>query len=140
MAKDYFHNIVRRALEEDGWLITHDPYIIRTDLLNEPLVADLGAEKALAAAKGESKILVEVKSFLRESVIYEFHAAIGQILSYQVNMEIQEPDRLLFLAIPKFAWDKMEQQPFYDVILERERINYLIFDPEEEKIVLWKKY
>ncbi len=25
--KDQFHEAVKRALEKDGWLITHDPFI-----------------------------------------------------------------------------------------------------------------
>ena len=28
MAKDIYHQIVRDALENDGWTITHDPYAI----------------------------------------------------------------------------------------------------------------
>jgi XisH protein len=26
MAKDFYHDNVRQALEKDGWHITHDPY------------------------------------------------------------------------------------------------------------------
>jgi len=26
--KDTFHDIVRRALEKDGWTITHDPLLL----------------------------------------------------------------------------------------------------------------
>ncbi len=139
MAKDVFHQAVRTALEKDGWTITNDPYIIKTELLKEPLSADLGAEKMVAATKEGEKILVEIKSFLRESLIYEFHRAIGQVISYQINMEIQEPDRTIFLAIPNFAWDKMAPQPFFEIVLRRERIHCLIFDPETQSVVLWKK-
>ena len=28
MAKDKYHELVKQALENDGWLITHDPYKI----------------------------------------------------------------------------------------------------------------
>jgi hypothetical protein len=28
MAKDLFHDVVRRALEKEGWTITHDPYSV----------------------------------------------------------------------------------------------------------------
>lgn len=139
MAKDIFHNAVRAALEKDGWTITHDPYLIKTELLDEPLSADLGAEKLIAANRGKDKILVEIKSFLRESLVYEFHRAIGQIVSYQINMEIQEPDRVIYLAIPKFAWDKMTSQPFYEAVLQREHIHCLIFDPETNSVVSWKQ-
>jgi len=139
LAKDIFHDAVRAALEKDGWTITHDPYLIKTELLDEPLSADLGAEKLIAASKGKDKILVEIKSFLRESLVYEFHRAIGQVVSYQVNMEIQEPDRKIFLAIPRFAWEKMVTQPFYEAVLRRESIHCLIFDPETNSIVSWKQ-
>jgi hypothetical protein len=30
MAKDLFHNEVRRALEKEGWLITNDPLFIKS--------------------------------------------------------------------------------------------------------------
>ena len=30
MAKDIFHDIVREAIEKDGWTITNDPYQIIT--------------------------------------------------------------------------------------------------------------
>ncbi|MFN0035798.1 MAG: element excision factor XisH family protein [Saprospiraceae bacterium] len=139
MARDFFHKAVRSALEKDGWTITNDPYLIKTELLNEALAADLGAEKLIGASKGKKKILVEIKSFLRESLVYEFHRAVGQIIGYQINMEIQEPDRMIFLAIPQFAWDKMVEQPFYRAVLEREKIHCLIFEPESESIISWKE-
>ncbi|TVL99709.1 MAG: hypothetical protein CV087_16790 [Candidatus Brocadia sp. WS118] len=31
MAHDFFHHIVKAALEKDGWEITHDPYELRLD-------------------------------------------------------------------------------------------------------------
>lgn len=30
-AKDVYHDIVKRALEKDGWRITDDPLVIRVD-------------------------------------------------------------------------------------------------------------
>lgn len=68
MGKDFFHDAVRAALEKDGWLITHDPYEIKTDLLNlfdTRMKVDLGAEKLIAADKGAEKIAVEVKSLFK---------------------------------------------------------------------------
>jgi len=31
MAKDFYHENVREALEKDGWRITHDPYPLKVD-------------------------------------------------------------------------------------------------------------
>lgn len=60
-AKDVYHDVVRTALEKDSWVITDDPF--RLKIGSKDLYVDLGAEKLLAAQKGETKIAVEVKSF-----------------------------------------------------------------------------
>jgi hypothetical protein len=52
-AKDKYHQQVRQALENDGWTITHDPYFLRMEGVNFPV--DLGAERLLAAQKGNEK-------------------------------------------------------------------------------------
>ena len=55
-AKDKFHDIVRLALEKDGWTITNDPLYI--DFGKVQMRIDLGAEKLLAAEKeGEKSLL-----------------------------------------------------------------------------------
>lgn len=109
MAKDVFHEIVRNVLEADGWLITHDGYRLVTDLLKDALTVDLGAEKLITAEKGTERSAVGVKNFLGDSLIYDFHSALGQMLVYQVNMDVQEPDRVLYLAIPEAVYERMSQ-------------------------------
>lgn len=104
--RDFTHDIVKRALEKEGWTITHDPYAIR---LVEPIgdtimQIDLGAEKLMAAEKGTEKIAVEVKTFASDSQISAFHTALGQMLDYALGLEYQEPDRVLYLAVPSFAF------------------------------------
>ncbi|MFN4256318.1 MAG: element excision factor XisH family protein [Saprospiraceae bacterium] len=74
MAKDIFHDIVRTALENDGWTITHDPLVLVNDESRRREI-DLGAEKIIAAERGTEKIAVEAKSFLGSSFTYEFNAA-----------------------------------------------------------------
>ena len=75
MAKDLFHNTVKVALQKDGWHITHDPYQLRSGILD--VYIDLAAEEAIAAEKAGRKIAVEVKSFAGSSTISEFHTAHG---------------------------------------------------------------
>lgn len=59
MAKDFFHSVVRNALEKDGWLVTHDPYKMKVeDVLYE---VDLGAERLIAAEKAGEKSLLRSK-------------------------------------------------------------------------------
>ena len=89
-AKDVFHQVVKTALQKDGWQITNDPLTISGGGVN--LSIDLAAEKLIAAEREGQKIAVEVKSFLeRSSAISEFHTALGQFINLGVsNQTIQE--------------------------------------------------
>jgi XisH protein len=75
MAKDRFHQVVRTALEKEGWQITDDFYEISVDDMDFEI--DLAAEKLLAATRENQKIAVEVKSFIGSSNTSEFHTALG---------------------------------------------------------------
>jgi XisH protein len=109
MAKDFFHLSVIEALQKDGWTITHDPYLINHPQLKPRQEIDLGAEKILGAERGTEKVAIEIKSFIQHSLVYEFHSAVGQYLNYLIGLQIQEPDRILYLAIPDFAYDFIEE-------------------------------
>ena len=73
--KDTFHDAVRNALIKDGWMITHDPYLLEYN--REPLYVDLGAEAPLGAEKEGRKIAVEIKSFLGNSTLDDLEDALG---------------------------------------------------------------
>jgi hypothetical protein len=75
-ARDLFHDAVKQALLKEDWVITADPLKIKIEGVK--LEIDLAAEKVLAAQKEGKKIAVEIKSFLKTSVITDFHAALGQ--------------------------------------------------------------
>ena len=140
MAKDLLHDCVRKSLEADNWLITHDPYNLMGTNQNGKRIAipiDLGAERIFAAERGEEKIAVEVKSFLRSSVVNEFHRAVGQYLLYRLGLERQEPDRLLFLAIPQRIMPDIEGFDLLAASIKAYAVNILIFDPEICKITRW---
>lgn len=142
MAKDIFHLAVHSALQKDGWVITHDPYEIKTDLLelfDTRMKIDLGAEKLIAATKGSEKIAVEVKSLLGPSLIYDLHNLVGQFFNYQIGLDAQEPDRVLFVAIPQMAYEKLEGQEFFKRVVQRSNMHILVFEPENQTIVLWIK-
>lgn len=90
-ARDTFHELVRTALQNEGWTITHDPYHI--DLGFVDFYIGLGAERLLAAMKDGEKIAVEIKTFLPPSTISEFHTAIGQFINYRIALEDDDPER-----------------------------------------------
>ena len=108
MAKDFYHENVRLALEKDGWLITHDPYPVKVEDVGYEI--DFGAELLIGAEKDTMRIAVEVKSFVGPSTINEFHKAVGQFNGYHVALEIQDPERVLFLAIPEEIWWRFFQK------------------------------
>ena len=76
MAKDAYHETVKRALIKDDWLITHDPFVIRYDDLR--VYADLGAEKIFTDVSESNKIVAEIKVLGGVSKIEDFEKALGQ--------------------------------------------------------------
>jgi len=75
-APDTYHEVVKHALIKEGWTITHDPYTLTFGQRN--VFVDLGAERMLAAEKGQEKIAVEIKSFQGASDVRDLEMAIGQ--------------------------------------------------------------
>ena len=137
MARDLYHNNVREALERDGWRVTHDPYSVKVEDVGYEI--DFGAEPLLAAEKDELRIAVEVKSFAGPSAINEFHKAVGQFNDYSVALEIQDPERILFLAVPQDVWTRFFQKQIIQKSLERIRAKILVYNPTLNCVVAWIK-
>ncbi|MDZ8189843.1 MAG: XisH family protein [Nostoc sp. ChiSLP02] len=136
-AKDIFHYAVKRALEKDGWLITNDPLFLRFGGLD--MYIDLGAEKIIAAERNEEKIAVEIKSFVSPSATTEFSTALGQFLKYQLALEEEQPERLLYLAVPFDTYRSFFTLELPRLLIQRYQVRLIIFDPEQETIVKWQK-
>ena len=139
MAKDLYHDAVRTSLEKDGWTITHDPFRLLDKNRNIDYEVDLGAEKLLAAEKGTEKIAVEVKSFLKTSLINEFHSILGQYITYFDALELLNSEHQLILAIPRFAETRLQDYPFLLHLIDKHRIKMLVYDESEQIILSWKK-
>jgi hypothetical protein len=136
MAKDIFHKQVRAALIKNGWTITHDPYVIKITTTVK-LQIDLGAEIAIGAEKEAEKIAVEIKSFNSDSDINAFHTALGQYLNYLQGLETQDPDRILYLAVPWETYLDFFQIPFVVNSIARYQIKLLVYEPISEEIRQW---
>lgn len=134
-ARDIFHHAVRNALEKEGWKVTDDPLLIEYG--KQELYIDLGAEKVIAAEKGERKIAVEIKTFLGSSLITSFYVAVGQFIAYQTALETIQPDRLLFLAVPADTYARFFIEPLVQAVVTREAIKLIIFDEQQERIEQW---
>ncbi|MFG6095758.1 fatty-acid oxidation protein subunit alpha [Leptolyngbyaceae cyanobacterium CCMR0082] len=134
-AKDRFHEVVKIALEKEQWTITDDP--LRLDVGGTKFEIDLGAEQLLAAERGAEKIAVEIKTFLSDSPLTDYHAALGQFLNYRLALEISEPQRILYLAVPVIAYEAFFKREFAQLSVERYQIKQIIYDPIQEVIVQW---
>jgi XisH protein len=133
--RDDLHFPLRRTLEKDGWTITDDPLIL---VLEQTLLkADLGAEKFFTAEKQGRRIAVEVKDFDTPSAISELEKTMGQLQLYQWALEEQDPERQLFLAVSQEIYLKHFQKPIFQLVIGRNKINLLVYEPSQEEILQW---
>lgn len=134
-ARDIFHEAVKRGLEKDQWRISSDPLELEWEEVKVKI--DLAAERLIAAERGEEKIAVEIKSFIGTSAISDFHTALGQFLNYRIMLEVNEPDRQLYLAVPLDTYDTFFQSRFAQVAIDRHHLKLIVYDPIAEEIVQW---
>ncbi len=134
--RDYYHDIVRNALEKDGWIITHDPYRIKL-ARKKNLYIDLGAERLIAAEKGVRKIAVEVKSFRSASEMKDLEEAVGQFVLYEHLLARYEPERKLYLAVPEDVRESVFEEEAGLVLIEDKIIRLFTFDFNQEEVIKW---
>lgn len=135
MARDIFHQAVREALEAEGWVITHDPLILKLGGLR--LEIDLAAEQVLAAERGTEHIAVEVKSFLSKSKLNDFYEAKGQYDVYRIGLREEQIPRKLYLAVDADIFHSFFQKFLISKVLEDAAISVLVFDASAKRIVQW---
>lgn len=135
-AKDIFHELVKLALINEGWQITHDPYKIIMGRRRGYI--DLGAEREIIAAEKESqKIAVEIKSFVGNSDLDEFEDALGQFLLYWKALKLNDPERILYLAVPVGFYERFFDDAFFVDVASSFDVKMLIFNEIEPKIKQW---
>jgi hypothetical protein len=143
-AKDFYHDIVVEAIIKDGWEITDDPFVLSYG--GRDLYVDLGAQKresaedrcfTIAAQKGEQKIAIEIKSFLKHSPVRDLEEAVGQYGVYQSILSEIAPERVLYLAVPKRSYETIFTEKLGQLIIKSLQIRLLVFDESEVRIVKW---
>ncbi len=135
-AKDLIHNAVRTALENEGWTITADPLTLKYQ--DKQVFVDLGAERWLIAAeRSQEKIAVEVKSFLKPSILQDLEGAFGQYLIYLSFLNRLEPQRKLHIAITDVVYKLFLESPAIGMLLSDNHIPLIIVNPDIQEIVQW---
>jgi hypothetical protein len=135
-ARDIYHAAVITALIAEGWRITDDPFYVAYG--GRELYIDIGAEKiTIAAEKDNEKIAVEIKSFLSLSPVSDLQEAVGQYEIYRTVLKEVEPNRQLYLAVPKRVYEGIFSERFGQLIITNIGINLIVFDEQLERIIKW---
>ena len=133
--KDLIHSAVRRALEKEKWIITDDPLRIPTG--GTIIKMDMGAERVIAAERGEEKIAVEVKSLLRPSIVYAFYEAFGQYMFYRDALKDEKINRAMYLAISDIAYNRISKIAFIQRRIIQYGIKIIVVDLDTETVIKW---
>ena len=135
-AKNIYHGAVIHALTADGWTITHDPLTLSFG--GKDLFIDLGAERApLAAERGGRRIAVEVQSFVSPSPVRDLQEAVGQYDIYRALLAETEPERGLYLAVPRRVHEGLLSERFGQLVVARLQLRLLVFDEGQERVFRW---
>jgi hypothetical protein len=135
--KDIYHEQVRTILENEGWIITHDP--MRFRWRGKTIWPDLGIERVIAAERGVEKIAVEIKSFLEPIQLHEFYEALGQYDTYKAALAELDEERVVVLAISKSVYDNFITLDFASTLLKIKNIPFFVYDVDHEIILKWIK-
>lgn len=133
--RDLYHDAVVAALQADGWIITDDPLTLPFG--ETEVYIDLGAETPLAAERDGEKIAVEIKTFLGRSAVNDLQQALGQYNLYQFLLEREEPDRILFLAVPDDAYDEVFDPAVGRDLMARFQVRLIVFSADDQRILRW---
>jgi XisH protein len=134
-ARDIYHDIVKRALQRDGWTITHDPFPLKIG--KKRLSADLGAERLISAETATRKIVVEVKSFIGQSDVKDLEQALGQYVLYRQILDEMDDKRILYLAVSQITFNSVFTIELGQILLKNQVVKLVVFDDEREAIVRW---
>ncbi len=137
MARDLIHNIVKNALINDGWKITHDPYPVKVGGFEMEI--DLGAENLVAAEREGEKIAIEVKTFAGLSKVYDFHLAVGQFIDYRIALKTKEPERILYVGITDNVYEEVFELPFPQMVIKEINMKIIVVNPDLNTVVKWIK-
>lgn len=80
---------------------------------------------------------MEVKTFSGRSELDDLEKALGQYtLYFDVLTELQ-PERLLYLALPVWAYESLFEEPLGQLLMKNKRLRLIVFEPAEESIERW---
>jgi hypothetical protein len=85
------------------------------------------------------KIAIEIKTFNTNSDLDAFENALGQFLLYWRALSIIEPDRILYLGMPKGFYLRFFDDPFFVETAQDFNVKMLIYNEQKASIEQWIK-
>lgn len=67
----------------------------------------------------------------------EFHTALGQFINYRFALSQEQPERILYLAVPLDTYNTFFKLPFTQAITQENKLRLLIYDVQKEEISQW---
>ncbi|MEZ4637364.1 MAG: element excision factor XisH family protein [Caldilineaceae bacterium] len=67
----------------------------------------------------------------------ELEQAIGQYVLYRLLLNQVDPERILFLAVPKKAYRELFSEPIGELVIKDLPLNLLVVDVEEDEVKTW---
>ena len=133
--RDLYHDLVKNALRKDGWRITYDVFPLKSRAETDP--GEPWATQLLAAEKDERKIAVAVNSFIGRSDLATLTQAFAQLALSRPRVHAVESDRVLYLAVRQATYNTCFTEPDGALLLARQPMPLLVFDPRTEAVVQW---
>jgi hypothetical protein len=133
--RDLYYDLVKNALRQDGWRITHDVLPLKVGA--EVGAGELWATQLLAADKDERKIAVAVNSLVGRSDPAEITQVLEQLAFSRSRLHAIKSDRALYLAVRRATYSTCFTGRDGSRLLDRQHMRLIVFDPRTETIVHW---
>ncbi len=76
-------------------------------------------------------------NFFGGSAISQFHTVSGQFLNYQIVLESEDRDRILYLAVPFETYEAFFRFEPVKTAITRFQVKLLVYNTEKEEIEQW---
>jgi hypothetical protein len=133
--QDLYHAVVRDALRKDGWRIMHTALQLKARA--EASAGELWEGPWLIADKDERKVAVAVSSFVGRSSPEDILQTWRQLALSRSRLHAMDSDRVVYLAVRQATYSACFGGTEGNLLLEKEHMQLLVFDPRAEVIVQW---
>ena len=133
--QDLYHDVVRDALRQDGWRITHTALQLKARA--ESRAGEFWEGPWLIADKDERKVAVAVSSFVGRSSPADIIQTWGRLGLSRPRLHAMDADRVVYLAIRQATYSACFGETEGNLLLEKEHMQLIVFDPRTEVIVQW---